>query len=202
MRLHHLVHHCLQFVSPEACQNHDGLHIGIVHDLDHTLGWHAVVDARCIVHVVVHVDHVKARLLHFVVSGVQHRHRLEVFQEKCLLLFGIGVGLVTDLILRSGLRHRECQRHRQNPGPARNRSHKGPRNQSLRLLSIPYEVRTKPKDSAYPGWIRPRCLTPPIEGRPVRRPSMFSLRSAPSDARYPTSIPVRICRLTSAIERK
>ena len=100
VRLDHLVDYLLQFVAPHAGQNDDRFHVGLIHNLEHMLGWHVLVDVQCIVHVVVNVHHVVLGAVHVVHGGVQHRNRLKVLQQKGLLLFGIGGGLVANLPLR------------------------------------------------------------------------------------------------------
>ena len=95
--LDHLVDYGLQLVTPEAGEDDNGLHIGAIHHFDDALGRHVLIDPRGIVDVVMHVDHIELGPVDFMCGNVEHRDRLEVFEEQCLFLLGIRGGLVSDL---------------------------------------------------------------------------------------------------------
>ena len=65
--LHHLVDHMLQLLVPHASQDHHGLDVRRVHDLDRALRRHMIgVDAHRVILVIVNVDHIKFGAVDFV----------------------------------------------------------------------------------------------------------------------------------------
>ncbi len=95
--LDHLLDDGLEFVAPHAGKDHDGFHVGGVHDLNHLLGRHVVVDAGGVVDVVVDVDDVELGPIDWMDGDVQHGDRLEVAEEQSLLLIGVGGGFEAGL---------------------------------------------------------------------------------------------------------
>ena len=112
--LYHLINYALQLVSPHTGENDDGSDVQFVHSLEQFCRRDTVFDAHGIVHVLVHVDHRKARALHFMRGRMQHGLRLEIAQQKGLFLFGILGRLIADLLRKeiSGnrKRHRDCDK--------------------------------------------------------------------------------------------
>ena len=102
IRLHHLVNHVLQLVSPHAGEDNDGADVGVVHDFDDALGVHVLVNAGSVVDVVVDVNNVELCFVNFVDGRVEHGHGMEIFEQQRLVGVGVGGGLIADLGLLLG----------------------------------------------------------------------------------------------------
>src|SRR5712691_9531797 len=63
---HHLVDDSLQLVAPHSGQNHDCLHVRVVHDLDYALRRHVFLDTHRIIDVVVDINDVILGAVYFV----------------------------------------------------------------------------------------------------------------------------------------
>ncbi len=59
--------------------------------------WSGVIDSLRVVNVIVHVDYVILRSNHLTPAGMNHRSRVEVFQQQCLFLVRIIRVLINDL---------------------------------------------------------------------------------------------------------
>ena len=100
--LDHVVDDGLQFVTPHAGEDDDGLDVKAVHARDQFFGIDSVPDADGIVGVGMHIDHGKLRAPDFVHCGVKRRPGLKVFEQDGLLAVGIGGGFVADAGLLGG----------------------------------------------------------------------------------------------------
>ena len=75
----------------------------LIHDFDDPRGRHVFVNAGGVVDVVMHIDHVELCPGDLMGGDVKHGDRMKISQQKGLLLFRVGGGLVSDL---AGVRRR------------------------------------------------------------------------------------------------
>src|SRR5947207_11544745 len=101
IRLNHCVDDFLKLLAQHASQDYNCFDVGFIHDFDDTLRRYWLIDSLSVVHVVMNVNDIKLRAFNFVYGRVQHRYRMEVFQQKRLFLLCIFGRLVADLRRRS-----------------------------------------------------------------------------------------------------
>jgi hypothetical protein len=93
----HSVDDSLELLAPHTSENHNRFNATRVHRLNYALWRDGIIDPLRVVDVIVHVDYVILLSIHLTPAGVNHRSRVEVFQQQCLFLVRIIGVLINDL---------------------------------------------------------------------------------------------------------
>ena len=79
----------LKLVAPHAGENHNLLHVGLVHDADHIRRGHLIADAGRVIGVIVNVNDIELCALRKMFGHMQHGLGVKILEQHGLSLIGV-----------------------------------------------------------------------------------------------------------------